>query len=68
MMQFMLFLCVLSQLPKLPPARPFFSLNSTLQVNQRMEGLQRFMEAYVPTAMKRIFLISSHLPCNQYPI
>lgn len=44
---FMLFLCVLSQLPKLPPANPFFSLSNSLQVTQRMEGLQRFLEAYV---------------------
>ncbi|XP_026785367.1 sorting nexin-10A isoform X2 [Pangasianodon hypophthalmus] len=38
-------LSVRDQLPKLPPAYPFFSLNNTLQVTQRMEGLQRFLEA-----------------------
>ncbi|KAI4899829.1 hypothetical protein NFI96_016885 [Prochilodus magdalenae] len=36
---------LLIQLPKLPPANPFFSLNNTYQVAQRMEGLQKFLEA-----------------------
>ncbi|XP_060798246.1 sorting nexin-10A [Neoarius graeffei] len=35
---------LLVQLPKLPPANPFFSFNNTMQVTQRMEGLQKFLE------------------------
>ncbi|XP_022542305.1 sorting nexin-10A isoform X1 [Astyanax mexicanus] len=35
---------LLIQLPKLPPANPFFSLNNPYQVTQRMQGLQKFLE------------------------
>ncbi|XP_036372123.1 sorting nexin-10A [Megalops cyprinoides] len=38
------FNAVLLELPKLPPWNPFFSLNNPLQVKQRMEGLQQFLE------------------------
>ncbi|KAJ8290672.1 hypothetical protein GJAV_G00016170 [Gymnothorax javanicus] len=36
---------LLGDLPKLPPRNPFFSLNSSEQVNQRMKGLQEFLDA-----------------------
>ncbi|KAI5629355.1 sorting nexin-10A [Silurus asotus] len=36
---------LLVQVPKLSPAKPFFSLNNRLQVVRRMEGLQKFLEA-----------------------
>ncbi|XP_072531091.1 sorting nexin-10A isoform X2 [Salminus brasiliensis] len=36
---------LLIQLPRLPPANPFFSLNNTYQVTQRMLGLQKFLDA-----------------------
>ncbi|XP_058234172.1 sorting nexin-10A-like [Hemibagrus wyckioides] len=55
---FMLFLCVLSQLPKLPSANLFFSLSNTLQVAQHMEGLQRFLEAVLKVPL---LLSDSHL-------
>ncbi|KAM9494304.1 sorting nexin-10A [Clarias gariepinus] len=49
---------LLVQLPKLPPANPFFSLSNTLQLNKRIEGLQKFLEA----VMKMPLLLSdSHL-------
>ncbi|KAJ8354454.1 hypothetical protein SKAU_G00220210 [Synaphobranchus kaupii] len=35
---------LLMELPKLPPRNPFFSLNSAEQVNQRMTGLQQFLD------------------------
>ncbi|XP_066531484.1 sorting nexin-10A [Hoplias malabaricus] len=35
---------LLMQLPKLPPASPFFSFHNTYQVTQRMQGLQKFLE------------------------
>ncbi|XP_038828065.1 sorting nexin-10A-like [Salvelinus namaycush] len=35
---------MLIELPKLPPWNPFFSLNNPYQVNQRMKGLQEFLE------------------------
>uniref|UniRef100_A0A4W5RM37 Sorting nexin 10a n=1 Tax=Hucho hucho TaxID=62062 RepID=A0A4W5RM37_9TELE len=35
---------MLIELPKLPPWNPFFSLNNPCKVNQRMNGLQEFLE------------------------
>ncbi|XP_076863930.1 sorting nexin-10A isoform X2 [Brachyhypopomus gauderio] len=35
---------LLIQLPKLPPANPFFSLSNACHVTQRMQGLQMFLE------------------------
>uniref|UniRef100_A0A3Q3BL97 Sorting nexin 10a n=1 Tax=Kryptolebias marmoratus TaxID=37003 RepID=A0A3Q3BL97_KRYMA len=35
---------LMMQLPKLPPWNPFFSLKRKEQVNQRMKGLQEFLE------------------------
>ncbi|KAJ7991564.1 hypothetical protein DPEC_G00285180 [Dallia pectoralis] len=35
---------LLMELPKLPPWNPFFSLNNPYQVNERMKGLQEFLE------------------------
>ncbi|XP_070703035.1 sorting nexin-10A [Pempheris klunzingeri] len=32
------------ELPKLPPGNPFFSLRNTIQVSQRMKGMQEFLE------------------------
>ncbi|XP_017310760.1 sorting nexin-10A [Ictalurus punctatus] len=49
---------LLVQLPKLPPANPFFSLSNSLQVTQRMEGLQRFLEAVLKMPL---LLSDSHL-------
>uniref|UniRef100_A0A3Q0SK91 Sorting nexin 10b n=1 Tax=Amphilophus citrinellus TaxID=61819 RepID=A0A3Q0SK91_AMPCI len=31
-------------LPELPPKNPFFSLNNARQINNRMKGLQKFLE------------------------
>ncbi|KAL7830790.1 hypothetical protein SRHO_G00319170 [Serrasalmus rhombeus] len=42
---------LLIQLPKLPPASPFFSLNNTDQVNQRMQGLQKFLDGVLQTPL-----------------
>ncbi|XP_071383894.1 sorting nexin-10A [Centroberyx affinis] len=39
------------ELPKLPPWNPFFSLNNTEQVNQRMKGLQEFLEIVLQTPL-----------------
>lgn len=41
-------------LPKLPPWNPFFSLKNKVQVCQRMEGLQEFLE----TVLHSSFLLS----------
>ncbi|XP_028285213.1 sorting nexin-10A isoform X2 [Parambassis ranga] len=39
------------ELPKLPPWNPFFSLKNTEQVNQRMRGLQAFLEIVLQTPL-----------------
>ncbi|KAM6958889.1 sorting nexin-10A [Aplochiton taeniatus] len=39
----------LIDLPKLPSWNPFFSLNNPEQVNQRMRGLQEFLEIVIQT-------------------
>ncbi|XP_062841760.1 sorting nexin-10A [Trichomycterus rosablanca] len=49
---------LLIHVPKLPPANPFFSLNNTLQVTQRMEGLQKFLEEVLHMPL---LLSDSHL-------
>ncbi|XP_041822854.1 sorting nexin-10A [Melanotaenia boesemani] len=41
-------------LPKLPPRNPFFSLKDKVQVNQRMMGLQEFLE----NVLQSSFLLS----------
>lgn len=46
------------ELPKLPPWNPFFSLNNPYQVNQRMKGLQEFLET----------LVSSSIPLLSSPL
>lgn len=38
-------------LPRLPPWNPFFSLKNTEQVNQRMKGLQEFLEIVLHTPL-----------------
>lgn len=35
---------LMTQLPKIPPKNPFFSLNNAQQITERMKGLQRFLE------------------------
>ncbi|XP_036422867.1 sorting nexin-10A isoform X2 [Colossoma macropomum] len=42
---------LLIQLPKLPPANPFFSLNNADQVTQRMQGLQKFLDGVLQTPL-----------------
>ncbi|KAF7691439.1 sorting nexin-10A-like isoform X2 [Silurus meridionalis] len=49
---------LLVQVPKLSPAKPFFSLNNRLQVVRRMEGLQKFLEALLKMPL---MLSDSHL-------
>uniref|UniRef100_A0A3Q1ESG9 Sorting nexin 10a n=1 Tax=Acanthochromis polyacanthus TaxID=80966 RepID=A0A3Q1ESG9_9TELE len=39
------------ELPRLPPWNPFFSLKNTEQVNQRMKGLQEFLEIVLHTPL-----------------
>ncbi|KAM4631518.1 sorting nexin-10A [Polymixia lowei] len=42
---------LIMELPKLPPWKAFFSLNNTEQVNQRMKGLQEFLEIVLQTPL-----------------
>uniref|UniRef100_G3P089 Sorting nexin 10b n=1 Tax=Gasterosteus aculeatus aculeatus TaxID=481459 RepID=G3P089_GASAC len=35
---------LMARLPELPPKNPFFSLNSSRQITERMKGLQKFLE------------------------
>ncbi|XP_026989882.1 sorting nexin-10A-like [Tachysurus fulvidraco] len=49
---------LLVQLPKLPPANPFFSLSNQLWVAQRIEGLQKFLEVVLKMPL---LLSDSHL-------
>ncbi|GAA6079145.1 sorting nexin-10A-like, partial [Tachysurus ichikawai] len=49
---------LLVQLQKLPPANPFFSLSNPLWVAQCIEGLQKFLEAYV---CQQLLCLISHL-------
>ncbi|CAL8294394.1 unnamed protein product [Merluccius merluccius] len=39
------------ELPKLPPWNPFFSLTNKEQLNQRMKGLQEFLEIVLQTPL-----------------
>ncbi|KAI1902495.1 hypothetical protein AGOR_G00045350 [Albula goreensis] len=45
------FNAVLMELPKLPPWNPFFSLRKPLQLKQRTEGLQDFLEIVLQTPL-----------------
>ncbi|KAJ8377221.1 hypothetical protein AAFF_G00265160 [Aldrovandia affinis] len=42
---------LMEDLPKLPPWNPFFSLRNPLQLKQRMEGLQQFLETVLQTPL-----------------
>ncbi|KAK9957764.1 hypothetical protein ABG768_011983 [Culter alburnus] len=42
---------LLIELPKLPPWNPFFNLNNDIQITQRMQGLQQFLEAVLQTPL-----------------
>ncbi|CAL8297498.1 unnamed protein product [Lota lota] len=46
------------ELPKLPPWNPFFSMTNKEQLNQRMKGLQEFLEIVLETPL---LLSDSHL-------
>ncbi|XP_056597529.1 sorting nexin-10A isoform X2 [Triplophysa dalaica] len=41
----------LIELPKLPPGNPFFNFTSEFQVNQRMQGLQQFLQEVLETPL-----------------
>ncbi|KAJ8365976.1 hypothetical protein SKAU_G00148070 [Synaphobranchus kaupii] len=42
---------VLMDLPKLPPWNPFFSLRNPLQLKERIEGLQKFLDIVLQTPL-----------------
>ncbi|KAA0710257.1 Sorting nexin-10A [Triplophysa tibetana] len=41
----------LIELPKLPPGNPFFNFTSEFQVNQRMQGLEQFLQEVLETPL-----------------